>query len=116
VRPRAHPTARPTRPSPSPSPTAPSGTFTGSPFSTPYGNVQVQIKVTDGRIMDVVALQLPSDNQRSQELSSQAGPQLRQEALDAQSADIDTVSGATYTSDGYRQSLQAAIDAERAGG
>ncbi|MBV9039559.1 MAG: FMN-binding protein [Acidimicrobiia bacterium] len=59
---------------------------------------------------DVQALQLPSDYARSQQISDYAGPKLRQEALDAQSANIDTVSGATYTSDGYRQSLQSALD------
>ena len=103
--PSPHPSARPT----SPPPTV-SGTFTGPAESTPYGDVQVQIKVANGRITDVLAPQLPSDNRRSRQISAQAGPQLRQEALDAQSANIDDVSGATYTSDSYKQSLQAAID------
>jgi uncharacterized protein with FMN-binding domain len=55
-------------------------------------------------------VQLPSDRARSQGISSDAGPQLRSEALRAQSARINTVSGATYTSDGYAQSLQSALD------
>lgn len=102
----------PARTTPSASHTSarPTGTYTGTPSGTPYGVVQVQIKVTNGRITDVIALQMPSDSQRSRDLSAQAGPQLRQEALSAQSANIDGVSGATYTSNGYKQSLQAAID------
>jgi uncharacterized protein with FMN-binding domain len=71
----------------------------------------VQIRVTSGKITDIVALQLPSGDSRDEEINSYAVPQLREEVLTAQSARIDTVSGATYTSEGYRQSLQAALDA-----
>ena len=67
-----------------------------------------------GRITDVQALRLPFDRQRSNEISQFVEPILRSEALQAQSAQIDTVSGATYTSDAYDMSLQSAID--RAGG
>jgi uncharacterized protein with FMN-binding domain len=85
-------------------------TVTGSTAQTRWGPVQVKITVTNGKITDVTAVQSPSDNPRDQEINSYALPQLRSEALSAQSASIDTVSGATYTSDGYRQSLQSALD------
>lgn len=86
------------------------GTFTGSDAPNQYGDVQVQITVSGGKITDVQAIQLPSDRQRSAEISQQAGPLLQQEALQAQSAQIDSLSGATYTSYSYTQSLQSAID------
>ena len=85
-------------------------TVTGDTVQTRWGPVQVKITVTNGKITDVTAVQSPSDNPRDQEINSYALPQLRSEALAAQSAKIDTVSGATYTSDGYRQSLQSALD------
>jgi uncharacterized protein with FMN-binding domain len=84
--------------------------WTGAVVGTPYGDVQV-VAVTRGRkITDVRAVRLTDANQHSRDLSAAAAPVLRQEALKAQSARIDTVSGATYTSEGYRQSLQAALD------
>lgn len=105
-------------PSPTTSTTGPSGApsrqFTGAAAPTQYGNVQVEITMSGSQMTDVTALQMPSDYARSRQISSYAGPQLRQEALDAQSAQIDTVSGATYTSEGYRQSLQSALDQARA--
>lgn len=107
---RTAPAPAATRAAPAPSPRPTTTTYTGQTADTPYGPVQVEIWVSGGRITDVQALQLPNDTPRSQEISSYAGPQLRQEALQAQSANIDTVSGATYTSDGYRQSLQSALD------
>ncbi len=82
----------------------------GRVVSTRYGNVQVELDTSAGRITNVVALQLPSDRQRSAEISRYAAPILHDEALQAQSAEIDVVSGATYTSDAYAQSLQAALD------
>jgi uncharacterized protein with FMN-binding domain len=82
----------------------------GPVVSTRYGNVQVQVDTSGGRITDVVALALPSDRRRSAEISSYAAPILHDEALQAQSAQIDVVSGATYTSDAYARSLQAALD------
>jgi uncharacterized protein with FMN-binding domain len=85
-------------------------TVEGDAISTRYGDVQVRVVVAGGRLVDVQAVQLPSDRSRSQAISSDAGPQLRSEALRAQSARINTVSGATYTSDGYAQSLQSALD------
>jgi uncharacterized protein with FMN-binding domain len=78
--------------------------------SNQYGDVQVRVTVDGGRIVDVNALQLPKDRERSARISEFAGPELRSEALSAQSARIDIVSGATYTSDSYAQSLQAALD------
>ncbi|MCI4061810.1 FMN-binding protein [Micromonospora sp. R77] len=87
------------------------GTATGSVAQTRWGPVQVKITVSGGKITDVAAVQVPDGNHRDQEINDYAVPILRQEALAAQSAQIDTVSGATVTSDGYRESLQAAIDA-----
>jgi uncharacterized protein with FMN-binding domain len=83
---------------------------TGAVSMTAYGPVQVQIRVRGSRIVSIDNLALPFDRNRSQEISSIAGPLLRSEALQAQSARIDVVSGATYTSDGYAQSLQSALD------
>ncbi|MFF5499026.1 FMN-binding protein [Streptomyces aquilus] len=98
-----------TSPSTAPS-AAGAGTFTGDSVQTRWGPVQVRITIKGGRLTDVTAVASPSDNPRDQEINSYALPRLRTEALQAQSADIDTVSGATYTSDGYRQSLQSALD------
>ncbi|MFJ3380722.1 FMN-binding protein [Curtobacterium sp. NPDC090217] len=87
-----------------------SGTFTGDATQTRYGPVQVRITVADGKITDVTALQLTDHDGRSVQISQQAAPILRQEALAAQSASIQAVSGATFTSEGYTTSLQSAID------
>ncbi|MFJ8687056.1 FMN-binding protein [Micromonospora wenchangensis] len=92
-------------------PTGDSGGYDGSVAQTRWGPVQVRITVAGGRITDVTALQVPDGNFRDQQINDYAVPILRQAALTAQSARIDTVSGATVTSDGYRESLQAAIDA-----
>jgi uncharacterized protein with FMN-binding domain len=70
----------------------------------------VQITVVGSKITAVQELQAPSDDRRSESINAQAAPILEQEVLASQSANIDTVSGATYTSDGYKQSLQSAID------
>lgn len=85
-------------------------TVTGDTVQTRWGPVQVRVTVKNGRITDVTAVTYPQDNPKDQEISSYAIPQLRREALAAQSASIDSVSGATYTSDGYKQSLQSALD------
>ncbi|MEU5098881.1 FMN-binding protein [Streptomyces sp. NPDC020996] len=85
-------------------------TVTGDTVQTRWGPVQVRITLKNGKLTEVEAIAYPSDNPRDQEINSYALPQLRREALAAQSANIDTVSGATYTSDGYRQSLQSALD------
>jgi uncharacterized protein with FMN-binding domain len=108
------------------SPPAPTPTATGKPAApktvrvrgdvipTQFGDVQVAITVRGGRLTDVRALQLPFDHPRSQFISTQAQPLLRQEALRAQSAQIDVLSGATYTSDAYAQSLQSALTRAKA--
>ena len=85
-------------------------TVTGGVADTPYGPVQVQLTITNGKITDSKALQTPSSASRSVRLAAMATPILRQEVLSAQSARIDTVSGATYTSEGYAQSVQSALD------
>jgi uncharacterized protein with FMN-binding domain len=87
-----------------------SKTVTGDTVQTRWGPVQVKITLKNGRITDVTAVTYPTDNPKDQEINSYAIPQLRREALAAQSASIDSVSGATYTSDGYKQSLQSALD------
>jgi uncharacterized protein with FMN-binding domain len=86
-------------------------TYTGSTAGTRWGDVQVTITVANGRITDVQVPVYPNGNGRDQEINAFALPQLTQETLQAQSADIQTVSGATVTSDGYLQSLQSALDA-----
>jgi uncharacterized protein with FMN-binding domain len=86
-------------------------TYTGSVASTRWGNVQVTITVTNGKITDVAVPVYPSGNGKDQEINAYALPVLRQETLAAQNASIDTVSGATVTSDGYLESLQSALDA-----
>ncbi|MGK2850222.1 MAG: FMN-binding protein [Candidatus Limnocylindrales bacterium] len=86
------------------------GTVTGPVVTTRYGDVQVQINISSGVLTDVTALQLPSGDRRTNRISSAAEPILREEALTAQSAQIDLLSGATYTSKGYTKLLQAALD------
>ena len=81
----------------------------GDAVATRFGTVQVQVTIDGGRLVDVTALQLPSGGRDSQ-VSAYAEPILRSEALQAGNAGIDTVSGATYTSMGYIQSLQSALD------
>ena len=95
-----------------PAPSASGGTFTvtGDDVPNQFGDVQVQVTFSGGKITDVKALQLPFDRRRSAEISQFVEPYLRTEALQAQSAQIDLISGATYTSDSYAQSLQSAID------
>jgi uncharacterized protein with FMN-binding domain len=87
-----------------------SGTATGDAIDTRYGPVQVRVTVKDGTITAIQGLVLTGDDPRSAEISSSAEPALRQEALSRQSAAIDAVSGATFTSAGYAQSLQSALD------
>ena len=107
-----------TRPGATPAPTSTAspkpaskgnGTFTGSVVSEPFGQVQVQITMAAGKITDVTAVQLPTHG-RSGFISQSVAPILQGEALSAQSASIDIVSGATYTSEAYAQSLQSALD------
>lgn len=85
-------------------------TLTGDSVQTRYGPVQVRVTLKNGKLTDVTAVTYPQENPRDQQINAYAIPQLTRETLTAQSADIDTVSGATYTSEGYRQSLQSALD------
>lgn len=80
-------------------------------MQTRFGPVQVQIAVANGKITDVTALQLTNTDGKSIQISNRAAPLLRSKVLAAQSANVQTVSGATITSDAYLTSLQAAIDA-----
>ena len=86
------------------------GTFTGQDVSMRYGDVQVQVTISGGAVTDVTALQLPDGDGHSSRISSIVEPMLRSEALQAQTASIDLISGATYTSGAYKQSLQSALD------
>jgi len=86
-----------------------SETLTGASFSSRYGNTQVQVTISNGQITAVTALQLPTGG-RSGQISQYVEPILASEALTAQTASIDIVSGATYTSEAYAQSLQSALD------
>lgn len=86
-----------------------SGQFVGPVTSNPYGDVQVQITIQNGKIVDVTALSLPTGG-HSGRISQYAGPMLQSQALAAQSARIDGVSGATYTSQAYAESLQGALN------
>ena len=86
------------------------GTYTGNAVMTRYGPVQVEITVSGGRITGSAVTQVPWSDHKDQEINSYAVPILNDEAVQAQSAEIDMVSGATYTSEGYIQSLQSAID------
>ena len=93
---------------PTPSATT-SGSFVGADVTNRFGDVQVKVVIANGQITDVVALVLPKDRSYSAYVSSVAGPMLRQEAITAQSAKIDIISGATYTSQSYAQSLESAL-------
>ncbi|HYF73029.1 MAG TPA: FMN-binding protein [Nocardioides sp.] len=90
--------------------TAGSTTVTGDAVSTRWGPVQVELTVADGVITAVDVVQYPQENHEDVEINSYAIPVLVEETLDQQSADIDMVSGATVTSEGYLQSLQSALD------
>ena len=113
--------ASPSSPSSSASPPSSAGaggssgsgskTYTGSVAGTRWGDVQVTITVSGGRVTDVQVPIYPDGNGRDQEINAFALPTLVQETLRAQSADIQTVSGATVTTGGYLQSLQSALDA-----
>lgn len=101
--------------SPAASTPAPAGskTYTGDTVQTQEGDVQVIITVADGRITAVSVPVYPSGSPQHDEISARALPRLVEATLAAQSAGIDSVSGATYTSGGYKESLQSALDAAR---
>lgn len=85
------------------------GTYTGSVADAFYGNLQVQAVITNGKISNVVFLQYPSDNSTSQYVNGQAMPLLTQEAIQAQSAQVDIISGASASSQAFQQSLADAL-------
>ncbi len=89
--------------------TGATGTFTGNVASTQFGNVQVQITVSNGKITAAKALQYPNRDGRSQEISRQAIPYLVEETLAANSSNIQGVGGASYTSQGWYDSLVSAL-------
>jgi uncharacterized protein with FMN-binding domain len=86
------------------------GTYTGNVADTPYGPVQIAAVISGGKITDINFLEMPTDEQRSRMITSESKPMLKQAAITSQSANIDFVSGATSTSYGYQESLQAALD------
>ena len=87
-----------------------SGTVTGASADTRYGPVQVKVTLASGKITAVDVVEVPDSSGRDQEINSQAVPELVSETLQAQNSQIDMISGATYTSDGYVTSLQSALD------
>jgi len=91
------------------------GTYTGDAVETRWGTVQVEITVENGKIASADAVQFPNGNPKDQQINAYAVPALNAEVVQAQSASIDAVSGATVTSGGYIESLQSAIDAAHLG-
>ncbi len=85
-------------------------TVTSDPVSNQYGVVQLKVTVRSGKITDVSAVQLPTNDPKSAEINAYAAPLLRESTLTAQSAQIDSVSGATFTSESYKTALQSALD------
>jgi uncharacterized protein with FMN-binding domain len=86
------------------------GTDTGAAETTRFGTTQVEVTISGGRITEVTTVQLNQADPRSYQISVDAAPTLRSEVLTKQTAAVDTVSGATYTSDAYEASLQSALD------
>ena len=110
--PATAPGSTPSTPS-TPSTTAPAAaprTATGSDVQYRFGDIEVQVTESGSRITNVSVVRNDSPDARSYQINSQAVPVLEQETISAGSAQIDAVSGATYTSDAYLQSLQSAID------
>ncbi len=85
------------------------GTYTGPTVDVNYGLVEVQATVRNGKITSVQFLQFPNDRRTSQQINAIAMPYLQQEAIQAQSANVDIISGATLTSEGFQMSLQSAL-------
>lgn len=86
------------------------GTYTGNVADAFYGNLQVQAVISGGKLSDVIFLQYPNDRRTSIEINTQAMPYLKQEAIKAQSAQVDIVTGATQTSKAFVESLQSALN------
>ncbi len=85
------------------------GTYTGDSVDAFYGNVQVKITISGGKLTDVVFLDYPKDRSTSRRISSMAMPILKKEAISAQNAQVDIVSGATQTTEGFQTSLASAL-------
>jgi uncharacterized protein with FMN-binding domain len=85
------------------------GAYTGSVQDAFYGNIQVQVVISGGKITNVIFLQYPNDNRTSQYINSQADPMLTQETIQAQSAQINGVSGASASSQAFQASLADAL-------
>jgi len=85
------------------------GTYTGSVADAYFGSVQVAVNITAGKISNVTFLQYPNDRGTSKQINAGAMPRLSAEAVAAQSANVNIVSGATQTSQAFEQSLQAAL-------
>jgi uncharacterized protein with FMN-binding domain len=101
--------AQPTATTSSSTSTYKDGQYTGTTADAYYGNIQVQATISGGKLTDVQFLQYPNDRQNSVEINSQAMPYLKQEAIQAQSAHVNTISGATDTSLAFVQSLSSAL-------
>ena len=87
------------------------GVFVGVADTNRWGTIQLQIVISDGQLTDVQVLLSPDSDRKSVRINERALPTLTAEALAAQDAGIDSVSGATYTSQSYTISLQSALDA-----
>ena len=90
------------------------GSYTGSVADAQWGVVQVKAVIKDGKITDVQFLQYPNDRNRSIYINSYADPQLSSEAIQAQNANVDIVTGATDSSEAFIQSLSDALSRARA--
>ncbi len=122
VQPQGVPQApAPQAPAPQPTPTTPAtatsgnglyknGTFTGAAADAFYGQVRVKVVIQSGKISAVQILEYPSDRRTSQRINSIAIPYLQSEAIQAQSANVDIISGATLTSEAFMLSLQSALN------
>ncbi|HAO64544.1 TPA: FMN-binding protein [Candidatus Taylorbacteria bacterium] len=111
--PKPTPTPVPTpTPKPTPKPVGAfrDGTYTGSVADAYYGNIQVEAVIRNGALADVVFLQYPSDRSTSVRINTQAMPMLKSEAISAQSANVNTISGASASSGAFIQSLQSALN------
>lgn len=107
----ATPAAAAVTPTPTPVPTnrPANGSFTGAVIPTEFGDVQVRVVIASGRIKDVSAIQMPTDRARSAEITQYVTPVLHDEVIQAQSARIDVISGATFTSEAYAESVNDAL-------
>ncbi len=85
------------------------GTYTGQVENVYYGNVQVQVTVSSGAISKINVLQYPNDNPTSNYISTQAISMLKSEVIQTQSGNVNMISGASYVSSGFIQSLQSAL-------